>query len=738
MEKQPGSTNILHLPSEKQQVDHNNETNALRGILARARPKKRQVDPHPKTKDLPMFQAGAMVLADSEPDDSPDAVVEVAPEPFRVNLPAFFRRALPSFIPQFLYSWMPSPTLQRFSAFSLLFILSMPMAVTPANNLVEGEYFEDPIDLAYYGETFVEAETRAEKPISKVAANVTVITEGEIREMHAHSLAEILRRVPGVFVNDDRRPGSTSIITFQGSEDYHVELFVDGMSWNFISDGHAEANNIPVEIIKRIEIIRGPASSAWGSSLGGAIHITTKDVGYGAPRGVLNASFGEGGTSGGRAQIKSAEGDFGGYLFAGHQHSGGERSFNGNSVFGKVAYIPSMNFSTEISAGFSSASNDFGKLDGVGISQKYDNQSGFIRVNSKYKFSNKLTSSTYAYFLSQKPTTEAKSLDSGGVFQDDEYTEETYGVSTKIIWKDRLMAATIGIDYRHEALDRDSEHGATLQSYGAPHFTYVDGQENKLAAYSIATISMGNWAITPGVRIDDSDSGSFISPSIGITYQAGDYLSLRGQAARGFSDPTAIYGSIGGVFISPNEDLEREKVNSYQIGIHTNYLKPFRIGSTVFYHEIKSGFTKIPQGAGPPSYNDLFVNGRDSYRRGIEISVESLPICFVSTAANFSYIEISPKSNAGSEDVIVANVGLKYSNNGVFAGLSGNYIKWDMGEDYGANDETFIWDLIIRQSIGNDINVYCKGYNLFNGKQYSQSIRENPDRWFEAGISYTF
>jgi len=130
----------------------------------------------------------------------------------------------------------------------------------------------------YREKDLVVSPTRHPKPISQVAENITVVTAREIEEMNAHTVAEVLNRIPGLFINFNQGIesfGSTSLIHIQGSEQRHVLVVVDGVRWNFLSEGAAETNSIPVGIIERIEVIKGPASSAWGSSLGGVINIIT-------------------------------------------------------------------------------------------------------------------------------------------------------------------------------------------------------------------------------------------------------------------------------------------------------------------------------------------------------------------------------------------------------------------------------------------------------------------------------
>ena len=142
----------------------------------------------------------------------------------------------------------------------------------------------------------VEVATRAPKPISQVAENVTIVTAEEIERMHAHTVNEVLNRVGGLFVGwyGQDFGGSSPFIYTLGTRDYHTLVLLDGVRINNASGGDPYFNFIPISIVKRIEIIKGPASATWGSALGGVINIITKDPGDSTvPKGSVTATYGE-------------------------------------------------------------------------------------------------------------------------------------------------------------------------------------------------------------------------------------------------------------------------------------------------------------------------------------------------------------------------------------------------------------------------------------------------------------
>ncbi|MCI5208754.1 MAG: TonB-dependent receptor, partial [Candidatus Electrothrix sp. ATG2] len=173
---------------------------------------------------------------------------------------------------------------------AVLLLLTTFLATPPAqadNNIPrEDKHLKE----WYLEDELVETATRAPKPIIQVAENVAIVTAEEIEAMRAHTLSEVLNRQSGVFVNffgQDFLSESTNRLL--GSGRHHVLLLLDGVRMNQSSGGYALTSFIPLAIIKRIEIIKGAASSTWGSALGGVINIITKDVGHSSrPTGNIN------------------------------------------------------------------------------------------------------------------------------------------------------------------------------------------------------------------------------------------------------------------------------------------------------------------------------------------------------------------------------------------------------------------------------------------------------------------
>src|ERR1700690_1214796 len=162
------------------------------------------------------------------------------------------------------------------AAFGMLVLYMMLPALAFAEQSEEEKNFL----LMYFKEEELEvvSSTRSLKSISHVAENISVVTAADIERMNAHSLAEVLNTVNGVQVQfSPTTPGNDATVFIQGSEQRHVTILIDGIIQNNLFSNQQDIGIIPVQMIERIEIIKGPASSAWGSALGGVINVITKN-----------------------------------------------------------------------------------------------------------------------------------------------------------------------------------------------------------------------------------------------------------------------------------------------------------------------------------------------------------------------------------------------------------------------------------------------------------------------------
>ncbi len=122
----------------------------------------------------------------------------------------------------------------------------------------------------------VTASRLAETADQSLAA-VTVIDRAEIERSQANSLQQLLAGVPGVALASYGGAGKNASLYLRGSNASHVLVLVDGIQVGSATLGTVAFQDLPLELIERIEVVRGPRSSLYGSeAIGGVVQIFTR------------------------------------------------------------------------------------------------------------------------------------------------------------------------------------------------------------------------------------------------------------------------------------------------------------------------------------------------------------------------------------------------------------------------------------------------------------------------------
>jgi vitamin B12 transporter len=139
--------------------------------------------------------------------------------------------------------------------------------------------------------------TRVPTRVNEQLADVTVIGRAEIEAAGATTLPTLLAQQPGLQIVANGGLGKTTSLYTRGTNAGHTLLLVDGMPLGSATLGQPSLANLPLAQIERIEILRGPASSLYGSdAIGGVIQIFTRK-GAGQLQPEAFAGFGSHGTS---------------------------------------------------------------------------------------------------------------------------------------------------------------------------------------------------------------------------------------------------------------------------------------------------------------------------------------------------------------------------------------------------------------------------------------------------------
>lgn len=125
--------------------------------------------------------------------------------------------------------------------------------------------------------------TRTPEPIENVIGSATVITREQIEQRQVLSLPELLREETGIDLTSQGGMGKLTALYMRGTRPEHILVLIDGVRVGSVTAGTTPFEYLPLEQIERVEIVRGPRSSLYGSdAIGGVIQIFTRRAGNSA------------------------------------------------------------------------------------------------------------------------------------------------------------------------------------------------------------------------------------------------------------------------------------------------------------------------------------------------------------------------------------------------------------------------------------------------------------------------
>ncbi len=170
--------------------------------------------------------------------------------------------------------------------------------------------------------------TRSEQSLESTTSSATVITAEEIAERQLVTVGDALRSVVGVSVVRNGGPGGATTVFLRGAKSEHTLVMIDGVQINNPTFGFFDFADLTTDNIERIEIVRGPMSSLYGSDAnGGVINIITKK-GQGPPKVTLSIEGGRYATTREAAAIAGQSGPVDYSLSLSHERSEGFSTFS--------------------------------------------------------------------------------------------------------------------------------------------------------------------------------------------------------------------------------------------------------------------------------------------------------------------------------------------------------------------------------------------------------------------------
>ncbi len=574
----------------------------------------------------------------------------------------------------------------------------------------------------YVLEDVVVTATRSEIPKQDIAANITVLTAEEIDSMPVSTAAAALQYLPGVYVEFNGGPGSIGAARIQGSDFRHVAVYRDGVPLNMLANPMTDLSYLSVDAIERIEVYKGAASSAWGSSLGGVINIITKEPEPEKPFSAdVQTSYGEAQTWKSRGNASGTVDRFSYLLSLTHDESDGffkNTAYSQDAIYAKFNYT----FDERSRLGFVYSYDKGRNEDPVLNYPEFWDDIYRRRTYERLLFETSPADNVYLTFEGRHHRFYSKIDD---VFADHhevykEYLDESWGGSARMTWDiNDSNTMTAGFDGNWGEYDF-SNHSKKYNT-------------GDWAVYANDTFKVGDFSLNAGVRYDDNkDFGSEISPSVGVVYHiSGDDALIRTQVAKGFSAPLApwvqdpVYG---------NPNLEPEIAINYQIGGLVLFFKYFQFELNFFQADIDD-LIQYDWDA------EKYINVNRATRRGVEGEIRADFDFGLALSFNGSYVDVRDKD---TDDVIEDiprtqfNATALYTHKWSTHTLVGKYV--DHNSSYPeTKDRVFVFDYLLKAELPfperyGKYTLFAAVHNLFDSDYLYRDVWPQPGRWFEAGV----
>ena len=415
-------------------------------------------------------------------------------------------------------------------------------------------------------EKIIVSATKTPHTLGDVPVAAEVITREELQERNVRTVQEALEISTTLVVESTSGYNNRGLIGMQGLEPRHTLVLIDGQR---VQGGHQNAMDIQqvsIEMIERIEIVKGPASALYGSeAVGGVINIITRD----APKEPeFSGSLGMGtrGTTIGSVSAGAGTENIGGHI--------------------NYTYRESEGIDKDLDPYYEHVLQGTLSFD---LSDKAD-----LKIKPYYSFY------------------EATALDP-------EVTQERYGVNTLFSWRpDELSTIRLrGSYFNYHLLEADEstdtilsntefEAGFSRLLFGSHLVTagyeyWLDDRDSESqqlflnqelhSVYLQDEIDLSPVVLVLGGRLDmHEDWGEEFNPRASLMYDATDKLTFRASVGTGFKAPSLLKLNgfqHGRIIAHGNPDLKPEKSVGYQAGVDYKFCKGVSAGVSVFRNDIE-------------------------------------------------------------------------------------------------------------------------------------------------------
>lgn len=508
-------------------------------------------------------------------------------------------------------------------------LLGITTSTVYANNNAE-------VNSAQQLATIVVSAAGYEQKLKDAPASITVITEKDLKDKRINSIADALVDIEGVDISPQAGKTGGLNIRIRGMDAEYSLVLIDGRRQNSTGDitpnGFGESNNSfipPISAIERIEVIRGPASTLYGSdAMGGVVNIITKKV-----------SNEWTGSSTIEATLLPNSSSFGNQRAVDSFITGPIikdllgiqlRTRKAERSQSNVGYLDQNDNVVELGMGNNPTKSD---IDTIGArltltptkqhdlsleyektEQWYDNskgQLGTLGANGGYDKAKEFNRNRTV--LAHTWRNKIGTLDSS--------ISNTQTETIGRLIPSRAQAGSNAINPRLlESKDTIFDTKLATQYFDAHNITLggqwwdasiKDGlRVNKDVSFKqIGVFAEDTWALTPslalttGLRFDNHDTfGSFWTPRTYLVWNANDNWTLKGGYSEGYKAPrlerltNGIY-NVGGQGRTPlfgNPNLKPETSRNLEFGTYFNNQSNFDANITAFYSQVKDKIVTGP------------------------------------------------------------------------------------------------------------------------------------------------
>ncbi|PSS56526.1 ligand-gated channel protein [Pseudomonas sp. BBP2017] len=504
--------------------------------------------------------------------------------------------------------------------------------------------------------------------IKDAPASISVITREQIENKSYRDVTDALKDVPGVVVTGG---ASSSDISIRGMASKYTLMLVDGKRQdsratrpNSDGAGIEQGWMPPLEAIERIEVVRGPMSSLYGSdAMGGVINIITRKVTpnwYGGVR--SEATFQDRSDSGDYNSTSAfasgplIENLVGLQLYGQRSRRDEDHITNGfneqstDSGTAKLSFTPDEHNDITFEAGKSEQDRYAHKGKSARSSDSF---SDYERTNFAISHSGRWESITTDSYLQREK------IENPGRRMELENTV----LNSQVSFFSDSHITTVGGSYKYEDLTDEGNQLAAASDV------------NQLTRWSWALFAEDEWrlteafALTGGIRMDkDENYGTHWSPRLYGVYHPAEHWTVKGGVSSGYRSPdirAAVddWGQITGgggdpAIIVGNSSLKPEKSLSQEVGVIWDSLEGFSTGLTVFNTDFKDKITETRRCTdstgnasgqcqiGGTSYKFISdrVNVDEAQMRGIEATLDWEITQALKLASNYTFTDSEQKS----------------------------------------------------------------------------------------------